>query len=57
MFAATNGLGRRDGLLAASLAVALCVAGTSRMDVGVCGICHDDAIYVLTAKSLAEGHG
>jgi hypothetical protein len=57
MSAAPNPLDRRDALLAAVLACTLLTAGSLRLDRAICGICHDDAIYVLTAKSLAEGRG
>jgi len=31
--------------------------GAWQMVVGVCGVFHDDAIYVITAKALAQGEG
>jgi hypothetical protein len=57
MHAASTQFGRRDFFLAALLACTLIVSGSFRIDGSICGICHDDAIYVATAKSLAEGHG
>ncbi len=39
------------------LASVLLVAGGSRMYPQACGQCHDDAIYVATARGLAEGQG
>ena len=57
----TNNLIRRlscrDVLVALGLTVLVTLAGSFRMVPGVCGLYHDDAIYVSTAKSLAEGHG
>lgn len=50
-------LGRRDLLAAGILAAVLLVTAAGRMSIGVCGQCHDDAIYVVTAKALAEGEG
>jgi hypothetical protein len=50
-------LQRRDLLAALLLAAVLVVAATGRMYVGVCGQLHDDAIYVATARALAEGEG
>ena len=36
----------------------VCLLGNlSQIVPGVCGIYHDDGIYILTAKSLAEGDG
>ncbi len=50
-------LHRRDWLTALGLALLLVIIGYCQMVVGVCGIYHDDAVYVSTAKSLAEGQG
>ncbi len=50
-------LKRNDLWLAFALASLVLIAGYSRMVVGVCGIYHDDAVYVSTAKALAEGDG
>ncbi len=50
-------LDRRDKLIAAILAAMVLVAGYWWMVGGVCGIYHDDAIYVATAKALANGQG
>jgi hypothetical protein len=50
-------LERRDAWLALLLATILCVSAGFRAHTDVCGQCHDDAIYVLTAKALAEGEG
>ncbi len=47
----------RDVLVALGLTFLVTLAGSLRMVTGVCGLYHDDAIYVSTAKSLAEGHG
>lgn len=50
-------LDRRDKLIATILAAVVLVAGYWWMVGGVCGIYHDDAVYVSTAKALAEGQG
>jgi len=50
-------LDRRDKLIASILAAVVLVAGYWWMVAGVCGIYHDDAVYVSTAKALAEGQG
>jgi len=39
------------------LAAVMLAAGYWWMVIGVCGIYHDDAIYVTTAKALASGQG
>jgi hypothetical protein len=57
MFSAPVVLDRRDRLVAAVLGLVLVVAGSWRMVAGVCGVYHDDAIYVTTAKALADGQG
>ncbi|MEW6660477.1 MAG: hypothetical protein AB1424_17665 [Thermodesulfobacteriota bacterium] len=48
---------RRDKLIAFLLAAVVLIAGYWWMVIGVCGIFHDDAIYVSTAKALATGQG
>ena len=48
---------RIDVLIALGLFAVVLVTGGLRMADGVCGVCHDDAIYVSTAKSLADGDG
>ncbi|HUE70202.1 MAG TPA: hypothetical protein VMP01_04870 [Pirellulaceae bacterium] len=50
-------LTRSDCFLAAALAALTVVAGCWRMAPAVCGLFHDDAIYVSTAKALAQGEG
>src|SRR5262249_14976938 len=50
-------LTRRDAALAGLLALTMLAAGLWRLVPGVCGVFHDDAIYVLTAKALADGEG
>jgi hypothetical protein len=47
----------RDLLLAVALASLVLVLGYWRMVPEVCGDFHDDAIYVITAKALAQGEG
>ncbi len=47
----------RDAAAAALLAVVLLGGASQRMVPGVVGAFHDDAVYAITAKSLAEGHG
>ncbi|MEZ5352170.1 MAG: hypothetical protein R2762_05995 [Bryobacteraceae bacterium] len=46
-----------DWLIAAIAGLVLIAMGAWRMSPGVTGVYHDDAIYVATAKSLAEGTG
>jgi hypothetical protein len=48
---------RRDVLVAISLAIVVLIAGYWYMVLGVCGNYHDDAIYVSTAKAIAQGKG
>jgi hypothetical protein len=43
-----------DGIVAFVLAIVVVGAGSSRMVPRICGLWHDDAIYVVTARSLAE---
>jgi 4-amino-4-deoxy-L-arabinose transferase-like glycosyltransferase len=50
-------LSRRDLLVACGLAGVVILLGAWQMVVGVCGVYHDDAIYVITAKALAQGQG
>jgi hypothetical protein len=50
-------LSRRDLGLACGLAGIVILLGAWQMVVGVCGVYHDDAIYVITAKALAQGNG
>ncbi len=52
-----QGLKRSDYLVALGLFVLMLITGGLRMAGGVCGVFHDDAIYVGTAKSLADGDG
>lgn len=47
----------RENLLAIALAVIVVIAACAVVTFGVCGAYHDDAIYVITAKALAEGRG
>ena len=48
---------RRDAIIVVSLFLLVLILGYWRMVPEVCGAFHDDAIYVATAKSLAQGHG
>jgi hypothetical protein len=48
---------QRDPLIVAGLAVLVLILGYWRMVPQVCGGFHDDGIYVITAKALAQGHG
>src|SRR5262245_51280637 len=50
-------LQRRDFLLALVLASAVSLCAAGRMYVDACGQCHDDGIYTVMAKALAEGDG
>jgi len=50
-------LQRCDALAALLLAGALALCAAGRMYVGTCGQCHDDGIYTVMAKALAEGDG
>ncbi len=50
-------LTRRDKLIAAGLVVLFLIMGYVRMVPQVCGAYHDDALYVITAKALAQGLG
>ena len=50
-------LERRDLLMACGLAALVLLAGSMRMAPGVCGVFHDDAIYVSTGRALAAGDG
>ena len=53
----TTVLTRRDILVAAILALLVLILGHWRMVPEACGGYHDDAIYVITAKALAQGLG
>lgn len=46
-----------DFFLVAILLVVSLLVGGSLLIPGVCGVSHDDAIYAITAKSLAQGDG
>jgi hypothetical protein len=48
---------RRDQLIVAGLAVLVLILGYWRMVPEICGCFHDDGIYVITAKALAQGQG
>ena len=50
-------LSRLDAVCAGILAVCLLAGAALRMQPGVVGVIDDDAVYSVTAKSLAEGHG
>src|SRR5688500_18494180 len=50
-------LERKDFLTALLLGGLFAVAAGARIYVGTCGQCHDDAIYVISARALAEGDG
>lgn len=50
-------LSRQDIWVALGFAVIVLVLGAWQMVVGVCGVFHDDAIYVITGKALAQGYG
>ncbi|HEY3394917.1 MAG TPA: hypothetical protein VGK58_19590, partial [Lacipirellulaceae bacterium] len=47
----------RDWLAAFGLAALVLLGGAARIAPRVCGVYHDDAIYVSTARALAEGEG
>jgi len=46
-----------DIVIFISLIILVSVAGYLGNQKGICGLFHDDGIYVITAKSLAEGKG
>lgn len=48
---------KHDWLVAAALAALLVLLGSFQMIPDVCGVYHDDAIYISTAKALSEGQG
>jgi hypothetical protein len=48
---------RHDYAVAIALAALTVIAGAAVITFGVCGVYHDDAVYVSTAKALAEGRG
>ena len=50
-------LSHQDLWIAFVLAGMVILLGAWHMVVGVCGVFHDDAIYVITAKALAQGKG
>ncbi|HEY2387183.1 MAG TPA: hypothetical protein VGK30_09495 [Candidatus Binatia bacterium] len=50
-------LAARDGAAALVLALTLVLAASVRLVPGVVGGFHDDAVYAITAKALAEGDG
>jgi hypothetical protein len=50
-------LSRQDLGIACGLAGMVALLGAWQMVVGVCGVYHDDALYVITAKALALGQG
>jgi hypothetical protein len=50
-------LRHQDILIAIGLGSLVILLGWWQMIVGVCGVYHDDAIYVITAKALAQGEG
>jgi hypothetical protein len=47
----------RDGVLVLLLVAVVLGVGSWWSVGGVCGVYHDDAIYVITAKALADGEG
>jgi hypothetical protein len=51
------GLRPRDLAIAGALAAVLLGGAAYRVIPGVCGVYHDDAIYVLSAKAMAAGQG
>lgn len=57
MYKSTVDLDRRDMMVAVALGMAVLIIGGYLMVVGVCGLYHDDAIYVITAKALAHDQG
>ncbi len=50
-------LSSRDALVVVLLTLLVLVTGGYQMVQGVCGVYHDDGVYVSTAKALAEGEG
>src|SRR5687768_445560 len=44
-------------LSAVLLAGVICVAAATRMSPSIAGLYHDDGVYIVLAKSLAEGTG
>ena len=50
-------LKRSDWFLTAAICALTIAAGACRIAPGVCGLFHDDAIYISTAKGLAQGDG
>jgi Dolichyl-phosphate-mannose-protein mannosyltransferase len=47
----------RDRIVALALSALVMLAGLTRMAPNVCGVYHDDAVYVSTAQALADGDG
>ena len=52
-----SSLAPRHFYIAAALGAIVIALGALRLTPQVCGVYHDDAVYVSTAKSLAEGRG
>lgn len=52
-----SALGWYDYLIAGSLGILAWLCGYWLATPGICGVFHDDAIYVATAKALATGQG
>jgi hypothetical protein len=50
-------LQKRDKLIALSFAALVVLLGSSLMVKGVSGVYHDDGIYLITAKAMAQGNG
>ena len=46
-----------DNRITIILSLVLLLTSSLHMIVGVCGVYHDDEIYVRTAKALAQGQG
>ena len=53
----TVALRRADAIAALAIAAAMLIGGWMRMTPGVAGAFHDDGVYALTAKALANGDG
>lgn len=47
----------KNRVIASLFFLLVLVLGYWRMVPGVCGFFHDDGIYVITAKALAQGQG
>jgi hypothetical protein len=50
-------LQKMDWLVSSGLALLLVLFGSFQMVSGVCGVFHDDAVYVSTAQALSQGEG